>query len=76
VTVVELRGIRKRFGATVALAEVDLELRAGEIHAWASENGAGKSTLARVLAGLHGDYSGGDPRRRSACAARESGRGP
>jgi ABC-type sugar transport system ATPase subunit len=79
VTVVELRGIRKRFGATVALAEVDLELRAGEIHAWAGENGAGKSTLARVLAGLHGDHQGGirvgglPARLASPAAARDCG---
>jgi ABC-type sugar transport system ATPase subunit len=56
--VVELRGVRKLFGATVAVAGIDLELRAGEVHAWVGENGAGKSTLARVLAGLHGDYAG------------------
>jgi ABC-type sugar transport system ATPase subunit len=55
---VELRGVRKAFGATLAVAGIDLELRAGEVHAWVGENGAGKSTLARVLAGLHGDYEG------------------
>jgi len=56
--VVELRGVRKAFGATLAVAGIDLELQAGAVHAWVGENGAGKSTLGRVLAGLHGDYEG------------------
>ncbi len=47
-----LRGISKAFGATQAVLDADLDVRAGEIHALLGENGAGKTTLMRVLAGI------------------------
>jgi ABC-type sugar transport system ATPase subunit len=49
----ELHGISKRFGETVALVNVDLAVRRGEIHSIVGQNGAGKSTLMHILAGIH-----------------------
>jgi ABC-type sugar transport system ATPase subunit len=48
---IRLRGLTKRYGATVALAGVDLDLRPGEVLGIAGPNGAGKSTLVRIIAG-------------------------
>ena len=58
--ILEMRNIRKTFPGVVALNQVNLNVRAGEIHAIVGENGAGKSTLMKVLSGVypHGSYSG------------------
>jgi ribose transport system ATP-binding protein len=51
-TILSLQNVAKRFGATVALGGVDLDVGAGEVHALIGENGAGKSTLLNILSGL------------------------
>ena len=59
-TILEMRGITKTFPGVKALQDVNLDVRAGEIHAIVGENGAGKSTLMKVLSGVYpyGSYSG------------------
>jgi simple sugar transport system ATP-binding protein len=64
----ELRGISRRYGRTLALDRVDLELSPGELHVMVGGRGAGKSTLLRLLAGLELPDGGqilvgGKPRR-------------
>lgn len=50
-TLLVLRDIWKRFGATQALSGAAFDLRAGEVHALVGANGAGKSTLSRIVSG-------------------------
>jgi ribose transport system ATP-binding protein len=57
-TVLSAAHLRKVYGGTVALADGNLEVSRGEIHAVVGENGAGKSTLIRCLAGTPPQDSG------------------
>ncbi|TVL91666.1 sugar ABC transporter ATP-binding protein [Streptomyces sp. SAJ15] len=50
---VRVHGLSKRFGGTLALDAVDLDIRPGSVLALLGPNGAGKSTLIKVLAGVH-----------------------
>src|SRR4029453_8002408 len=56
--ILELRGIRKAFGKTIALSGLDLSVREGEVHALIGENGAGKSTLMNILFGAFSPDAG------------------
>jgi len=58
--ILEMRGITKTFPGVKALADVNLVVKTGEIHAICGENGAGKSTLMKVLSGVYpyGSYEG------------------
>ena len=53
-------GLSKTFGATRALQDVSIDIRAGEIHALMGQNGSGKSTLIKSLAGYHQPDNGAD----------------
>ena len=50
--IVEIRGLRKRFGTNEVLKGIDLTVRAGEVIAIIGKSGSGKSTLLRCINGL------------------------
>jgi ABC-2 type transport system ATP-binding protein len=64
---IEIQGLRKSFGSTVALDGLDLRVAAGEVHGFLGPNGSGKSTTIRILLGLlrkdggTASLFGGDP---------------
>src|SRR6266513_3104796 len=57
-SIISIRAVTKRFPGVTALADVTLDVCAGELHAICGENGAGKSTLMKILSGVIADYEG------------------
>jgi len=50
--VIQVAGLVKRYGQTIALDGLDLEVARGEVHGFLGPNGAGKTTTIRILLGL------------------------
>jgi ribose transport system ATP-binding protein len=79
--VLSVRGLSKAFGAVQALRDVDVDCRAGEIHALVGENGSGKSTLLGIASGFLAsdrgtvDIGGSRLTRHAPAAARRLGLG-
>jgi polyether ionophore transport system ATP-binding protein len=58
VSAVRAEGLTKRYGDTLALDALDLDVRPGEVYGYLGPNGAGKTTTIRLLLGLHRPTSG------------------
>jgi simple sugar transport system ATP-binding protein len=57
-TMLELKGVTKRYGQMCALEDVDFHVRGGEIVGLLGDNGAGKSTLVKIMSGVVQPTSG------------------
>jgi ribose transport system ATP-binding protein len=57
---VEVRRLSKSFGPSLVLADFELSIEPGKIHALLGANGSGKSTLIKIISGFHHPDSGGE----------------
>ena len=51
-TIVKAEEITKSFGKQIAVRNVSMEVKKGDIYGFIGENGAGKTTMIRMMAGL------------------------
>ncbi|MRI33641.1 ABC transporter ATP-binding protein [Endozoicomonas sp. OPT23] len=51
--ILELKKVSRYFGSVIALKDIDMQVKMGEVHCLLGDNGAGKSTLIKTLAGVH-----------------------
>jgi branched-chain amino acid transport system ATP-binding protein len=56
--ILEARGLKKEFGGFTAVADLDLTIRRGDIHALIGPNGAGKTTVFNLLTKFHQPTAG------------------
>ena len=59
-TALDIKHLSKRFGGAIALDDVSLSIKCGEVHGLLGSNGSGKSTLIKVLSGFHTPESGAE----------------
>jgi ribose transport system ATP-binding protein len=57
-TLLEVKNMFKSFGPTIALKDVNLTIKRGQIHGLVGENGSGKSTVTSIASGLQDCDSG------------------
>ena len=51
--ILELKNVSRYFGSVIALKDINMKIKLGEVHCLLRDNGAGKSTLIKTLAGVH-----------------------
>ena len=56
--IIELKKVSRYFGSVIAIKDIDMKVKLGEVHCLLGDNGAGKSTLIKTLAGVHAPSDG------------------